>query len=110
MLLSRSHSYQSGMQGCSPGIGAAINCDLPLVNVVDTWSKIDRGGLHRDKDPGAGAITPYFDRKSRATRSIRPGEELYIGKLCLMANLSLFPSAFCSHFPVLYFRLRRKLL
>ena len=66
------------MQGCSPGIGAAINCDLPLVNVADTWSKIDNGGLHRAKDPGAGAFTPYHDRKSRATRSLQPGEELFI--------------------------------
>jgi hypothetical protein len=49
-----------------------------LVNVIDTWSKIDTGGLHRKKDPGAGAITPFHDRKSRATRQIQAGEELYI--------------------------------
>ena len=66
------------MQGCSPGIGAAINCDLPLVNVVDTWTKIDGAGMHRSKDPGVGAFTPYYDRKSKATRTIRAGEELYI--------------------------------
>jgi SET domain len=76
--MSEENGYQSGMQGCSPGIGAAINCDLPLVNVMDTWSKIDGGGLHRAKDPGAGAFTPYYDRKSRATRSLQAGEELFI--------------------------------
>ena len=51
---------------------------MPLINIVDTWSKIDSGDLHRDKDPGSGAITPYHDRKSKATRYIRQGEELYI--------------------------------
>ena len=76
--MTEENGYQSGLQGCSPGIGAAINCDLPLVNVIDTWSKIDGAGMHRSKDPGAGAITPYNDRKSRATRTIQAGEELYI--------------------------------
>lgn len=76
--MTEENGYQSGLQGCSPGIGAAINCDLPLVNVIDTWTKIDGAGLHRKKDPGAGAITPYNDRKSRATRTIQAGEELYI--------------------------------
>ena len=31
--MTEENGYQSGLQGCSPGIGAAINCDLPLVNV-----------------------------------------------------------------------------
>jgi len=72
--MTEENGYQSGLQGCSPGIGAAINCDLPLVNVVDTWSKIDGAGLHRSRDAGTGAITPYHDRKSRATRTIQAGE------------------------------------
>lgn len=75
--MTEENGYQTGLQGCSPGIGAAINCDLPLVNVVDSWSKIGTD-MHRSRDPGAGAITPYHDRKSKATRSIAAGEELYI--------------------------------
>lgn len=75
--MTEENGYQKGLQGASPGIGAAINCDLPLVNVVDTWTKIG-SDLHRKSSPGAGAITPYHDRKSMATRSIVAGEELYI--------------------------------
>lgn len=75
--MTEENGYQSGLQGCSPGIGAAINCDLPLVNVIDSWTKIG-SDLHRKSSPGAGASTPYHDRKSLATRSIVAGEELYI--------------------------------
>ena len=75
--MTEENGYQSGLQGCSPGIGAAINCDLPLVNVVDSWTKIG-SDLHRRRDPGSGATTPYHDRRSRAVRTIRTGEELYI--------------------------------
>ena len=48
------------------------------MNVVDTWTKIDTAGVHRKSHPGAGGFTPYNDRKSRATRRIQAGEELYI--------------------------------
>lgn len=68
----------NAMQGCSTGIGAAINCILPLINIVDGYSKLDDVGLHRAKDPGAGAFTYIHDRTSFATRNIVPGEELFI--------------------------------
>ena len=45
------------ISAASFGIGAAPNCWLPLVNVEDTSTKYDTAGLHRSKDPGAGAIT-----------------------------------------------------
>ena len=45
------------ISAASFGIGAAPNCWLPLVNVEDTTTKYDTAGLHRRKDPGAGAIT-----------------------------------------------------
>jgi hypothetical protein len=64
--------------GASPGIGAAINCIPSLVNVEGSDTKIDNAGLHRSKDAGAGAFTPYHDRLSYATDDIVAGQELFI--------------------------------
>lgn len=68
----------SDLAAASPGIGAAVNCILGLVNIEDTSSKCDSGGLHRNTDPGVGAFTPYHDRGSVATRNITAGDELFI--------------------------------
>lgn len=64
--------------GASPGIGAAINCILSLVNIEESYTKIDNAGLHRSRDAGAGAFTPYHDRLSYATENIPAGQELFI--------------------------------
>ena len=66
------------LHAASPGIGAAVNCILPLVNIVDSGTQLDNADLHRSRDPGSGASTPYHDRKSVATKVILPGEELFI--------------------------------
>jgi hypothetical protein len=66
------------LHAASTGIGAAINCMLPLVNVVDSDAECDNAGLHRSTDPGSGAFTPYHGRKSLATKDILQGEELFI--------------------------------
>jgi len=112
--MTEENGYQSGLQGCSPGIGAAINCDLPLVNVVDTWSKIDGAGLHRSRDAGTGAITPYHDRKSRATRTIQAGEvSWYIICSTMYEFIRLLNSTFATPtfcFEGIVYRLRRELL
>jgi len=61
------------------GTGAALNCDLPLVNLIGREDRIrfGDGGLHRSRDPGAGAFSPFYDRHNLAVRSIVPGEELF---------------------------------
>lgn len=63
----------------TPGTGAALNCDLPLVNVYarDDLIETDTVSLHRSKDPGVGAFTPFHNRVNVAYRDIRAGEELY---------------------------------
>ena len=66
------------VSAASPGIGAAVNCLLGLVNIEDTNSKSDGAGLHRRRDPGSGAFTPYHDRGSLALRKISAGSELFI--------------------------------
>ncbi|KAL7574255.1 hypothetical protein ACA910_012510 [Epithemia clementina (nom. ined.)] len=64
--------------GASPGFGSTANSFIPLVNVEEGVPKRHAGGLHRLKDPGAGAFTAYFDRQSTATRPIEAGEEFYV--------------------------------
>lgn len=68
----------SNAAGASPGIGAAINCIESLVNIEESYTKIDNAGLHRSKDAGAGAFTPYHDRRSHATDDIAAGQKLFI--------------------------------
>ena len=62
-----------------PGIGAAVNCYYPLNNVqgMDDHTILRSTGLHRSKDPGAGAITSYGGRYGYAIRDIQAGEELF---------------------------------
>lgn len=63
---------------CSGGMGAAVNCMLPLVNAMDEQESYDMGmsGVS-PQSPGAGAFTPYYGRKFVATKYIAPGAEIY---------------------------------
>ena len=64
----------------SPGFGSVANSFLPLHN-VQQWDPdwvASRTDLHRSRDPGAGAVTPYGNRRSTALRDIRAGEELFV--------------------------------
>jgi hypothetical protein len=67
-----------GVSAASTGIGAAINCRLSMDNVEGSTTKIDYAGLHRSTNPGAGAITPFHDRRGITTEHIRAGQELFI--------------------------------
>jgi hypothetical protein len=62
----------------SPGFGSAANSFLDLQNVEEWSSEHSLAGLHRRKDPGAGAFTPYYNRKSTAKVSIPMGQELFV--------------------------------
>jgi hypothetical protein len=61
------------VSAASFGIGAVPNCWLPLVNVEDSTTDFDTAGLHRSRDAGAGAITPYHNRIGYATVNIPAG-------------------------------------
>jgi hypothetical protein len=62
-----------------PGAGAALNCVLGLVNTVgsDELVLMDQAGLHRSKDPGAGAFTPFYNRQLLSRGGIKAGDELF---------------------------------
>ena len=62
------------------GLEAAINCHLALINthsvtiVHDDYHSSD---LHRSRDPGAGASTPYLSGTTRVAHPIPSGGELF---------------------------------
>lgn len=62
-----------------PGVGAALNYMIPLVNVDGPGNRIEMSNeqLHRSKDPGVGAFTPFFNRVMIAQKEIEPGFELF---------------------------------
>ncbi len=60
----------------SPGVGAAANSYMSLVNVDDAWIKMGRG-VDADS-PGVGANTLYYGRSFHATKEIPPGGEIYV--------------------------------
>uniref|UniRef100_A0A7S4RQ41 SET domain-containing protein n=1 Tax=Ditylum brightwellii TaxID=49249 RepID=A0A7S4RQ41_9STRA len=62
---------------CS-GLGMLTNCHGGLINAENAETKYDGGGLHRSTHAGAGAITYYHDYKTRASKDIPAGSELFI--------------------------------
>mmetsp|Transcript_3817 Transcript_3817/g.10015 ORF Transcript_3817/g.10015 Transcript_3817/m.10015 type:complete len:696 (+) Transcript_3817:114-2201(+) len=84
------------VKACSTGLGAAVNCILPLVNIKDDYDTrqmglsgivVHSGGYENSTfpplrlpsifSPGVGAFTPYFNRRWKAKRDIPAGMELY---------------------------------
>jgi hypothetical protein len=66
----------------SAGFGSAANSFLPIYNVIEWYGKKDTAGLHRSRDPGAGAFSPYYDRKATAKQNIHAGQELFVSCKC----------------------------
>ncbi len=60
------------------GFGAAPNCHFSLLNVEEHGATFDAAGLNRYTSPGAGAITPWWNRTSTAMKDIAAGSELYV--------------------------------
>ena len=64
---------RDAVAGYSFGIGALTNSFHPLINLEIVTSRMDSAGLHRSRDPGAGAFTPYHNRRSYAYKNIPAG-------------------------------------
>jgi hypothetical protein len=69
--------YES-VEAASEGFGAAVNCFMGLVNVNGRTPTLTDLGLHRSKDPGAGASTQFHQRKAVAKHPIAAGAELFV--------------------------------
>ena len=63
--------------GFVPGLDAAVNCNLALINVENSGSTYDSSGLNRNKDAMAGAMTPYHTTPSPVIEDIPAGGELF---------------------------------
>ena len=64
--------------GFIPGIGCTVNSIMDGHNIISTHgSEYDTVGLHRSKDPGAGAFTPYHNSLTEASEDIPAGSELF---------------------------------
>ena len=61
----------------SHGFGALANSLPGLVNLDEGMPDYNGGGLHRAKDPGAGAFTPYHNRQATALEPVPAGGELF---------------------------------
>jgi hypothetical protein len=61
----------------TPGFGT-INCHFGLLNVNFAYPSYNSAGLHRSRDPGAGAFTYWHNMSLIATRDISAGEELFM--------------------------------
>jgi hypothetical protein len=61
----------------SPGVGAAANSYMSMINVEDDPIKISRAGLPPDS-PGQGAFTIYHGRSFYATTPMEPGQEIFV--------------------------------
>jgi hypothetical protein len=73
----------------SPGFGSAANSFIPIYNVDEWYIQKDTTGLHRSRDPGAGAFSAFHDRKSTARIPIASGEELYVTcEYCLLDSIT----------------------
>jgi hypothetical protein len=62
----------------APGMGALPNTHPGLASGMVMPSKNDGGGLHRSKNPGAGAVTAYSSFRHVMTKSIPAGREIFI--------------------------------
>lgn len=77
--LGMNYADNVGVEAASPGFGSAANCFIDLINVDELNPQFDMTGLHRSKDPGAAAFSPYYNRKSKTRRDIQAGAELFVG-------------------------------
>lgn len=61
-----------------PGVGCTVNSVLDMSNIESTHgSEYSTAGLHRSKDPGSGAFTPYHNSKTIAAATLPAGAELF---------------------------------
>lgn len=63
----------------SPGFGATANSFMDFLNVQEDESAVySNHGLHRSRDPQAGAFTYFHSRMSYSYHHIPAGQELFV--------------------------------
>jgi hypothetical protein len=92
-------SHANDVEAYCPGLDCAINCNLALINTQKSVPFYDNSGLHRARDPGAGAFTPYHNGTTLASRYIPAGGELF--KFYGNEWFESRPTLFDGNFPLL---------
>jgi hypothetical protein len=82
-----------------PGLDCIINCHIALLNTHRSYPSYHYGDLHRSVDPGAGALTPYFNGTTFASRAIPAGGELF--KFYGNSYFESRPHMFDGNFPLM---------
>lgn len=75
-----SESYTDDIEALCLGLDCLVNCNLALVNVekaVPVYDDASNHDMHRSRDPGVGAFTPYYNGSTKASRDIPAGGELF---------------------------------
>lgn len=72
-----SAAEESGVSAFVPGLDCVVNCHLGLLNVDCGFPTFDNAGLHRSRDPGVGAFTPYLNSTTVVKHEIPAGGELF---------------------------------
>ena len=72
-----SAAEEKGVSAFVPGLDCVVNCHLGLLNVDNGYPSFYNGGLHRSRDPGAGAFTPYHNSTTFVKHDIPAGGELF---------------------------------
>jgi hypothetical protein len=70
-------SHSNDVEAFCPGLDSAVNCNLALINTHKSYPLYDTAQLHRSRDPGTGAFTPYHNGTTYAARHIPAGGELF---------------------------------
>jgi hypothetical protein len=70
-------SHANDIDAYSPGLDSTANSNLALINTHDSVPIYDMSALHRSKDPGVGAFTPYHNGTHYASRHIPAGGEVF---------------------------------
>ena len=73
----KDESTSTDVHGASFGIGALPNCLFSNINTEESYTQLS-SPLHRSKDPGAGAISPYWDRRGVAMEDMVAGQEIFV--------------------------------
>jgi hypothetical protein len=92
-------SHANDIEAYCPGLDCAINCNLALINTHKSVPNYDNSGLHRARDPGTGAFTPYHNGTTLASRHIPAGGELF--KFYGNSWFVTRPNLFDGNFPLL---------
>jgi hypothetical protein len=80
-------SHANEIDAYCMGLDSAVNCNLALINTHRSIPTYDNSGLHRARDPGVGAFTPYHNGTTYASRHIPAGGGSCLSSTAMIGSL-----------------------